>query len=379
MRSSQYYTVRSRRTLAFHQATDAQHKSIGSKRERLSYTLISSSSSVNCLSDIDVKHNQKLFTKILGSLRGGSTATDQEEEDSDSEYEEEYDSEEEEEEYDSEEEEESTEDETDTEIDDSTKTSLAASIQSKVSNEPYDTMVTPPPMQQMLLSLSVMFLSQRIDIFSPRVVTIARAAFVTYIIAVQLFLFYVRTRVKHINDRTEIIISNPLSSLVQGMQKDSNNAMIKSLTSQMLTTHTTIYEYDMQQIKSMQSGLLMPMVFIYFLHFRMKQMQPLLMQTVSGVMNLVYSPLWQVYVLGKNLERPFGKMNGGLNGFMGENGTGDDSSTEVNSSDDIAKEEEEESKEDEEEDEETEVEVEENDSTEEDGESDDESEEPEEE
>ena len=80
----------------------------------------------------------------------------------------------------------------------------------------------------------------------------------------------------------------------------------------------------MQQIKSMQSGLLMPMVFIYFLHFRMKQMQPLLMQTVTGVMNLVYSPLWQVYVMGKRLERPFGsgggnKGDGLMSDGMGEN------------------------------------------------------------
>eukprot|EP00956_Cyclotella_meneghiniana_P043474 scaffold271707_cov79-Cyclotella_meneghiniana.AAC.4 len=167
------------------------------------------------------------------------------------------------------------------------------------------------------------------DIFSPRVVTIARAAFVAYIILVQLFLLYVRTKVKQINDRTEITLSNPLASMAESMlQKNSNNAMVKSLTSQILTTHTTIYEYDMQQIKSMQSGLLMPMVFIYFLHFRMKQMQPLLMQTVTGLMNLVYSPLWQVYVMGKRLERPFGGGGGGnnnkdddglLGGVMGEN------------------------------------------------------------
>ena len=149
-----------------------------------------------------------------------------------------------------------------------------------------------------------------------------------YIIFVQLFLLYVRTKVKQINDRTEITLSNPLASMAESMlQKNSNNAMVKSLTSQILTTHTTIYEYDMQQIKSMQSGLLMPMVFIYFLHFRMKQMQPLLMQTVTGVMNLVYSPLWQVYVMGKRLERPFGGGGGGnnkgddglLGGGMGEN------------------------------------------------------------
>ena len=247
-------------------------------------------------------NDQCKTTTLIQSLRGGSSTSDDEEE-SDSEYEEEYDSDEEDE-YDEEETDEEESDEEDASS--SSPSSLATSLQSKATDQPYDTLLTPPPMQQMLISLSVMMLSQRIDIFSPRVVTIARAAFVAYLIAVQLFLLYVRTRVKQINDRTEIVISNPLASFVEGMQKESNNMMVKSLTSQILTTHSTVYEYDLQQIKTMQSGLLMPTLFIYFLHFRMKQMQPLIMQTVTGVTNLVYSPLWQVHVMGRRLERPFG-------------------------------------------------------------------------
>ena len=84
----------------------------------------------------------------------------------------------------------------------------------------------------------------------------------------------------------------------------------------------------------------MPMIFIYFLHFKMKQMQPLLMQTVTGVVNLMYSPLWQVYVMGRNLERPFGRGRGGLEGLMGGNG-GDGDSLVQGNGDNIAKEEEE--------------------------------------
>lgn len=280
-------------------------------------------------------HNKFKATHLIQSLRGGSAATSDEEE-SDSEYEDQYDSEEEEE-YD-----ESTDAESDEEDQDEEAESLAASLQSKATDQPYDTLLTPPPMQQMLISISIMFLSQRIDIFSPKVVTIARAAFVGYIIAVQLFLLYVRTRVKQINNRTKITISNPLASLVEGMQQNNPNAMVKSLTSQILTQQTTIYEYDLQQIKSMQSSLLMPMVFIYFLHFRMKQMQPLLMQTVTGVTNLVYSPLWQVYVMGRNLERPFGKgaAGGGLEEMLG--GSGDEGESNEASETEVAADEDEE-------------------------------------
>ncbi|KAL7517663.1 hypothetical protein ACHAWX_002571 [Stephanocyclus meneghinianus] len=260
----------------------------------------------------------ELTKLVIRSLRGGSTST-HEENDIDSEEEDEYDSEEGDQ-YDDEEEEESTDDEQSEYEQQHTQSSsfsssLTTSLQNKssTSQQPYDTLLTPPPMQQFLISLSVMFLSQRIDIFSPRVVAIARACFVGYIIAVQLFLIYVRIRVKQINDRTEIVLSNPLASLVAGMQNSNNGAassVVKSITSQLLTTHTTVYEYDLQQVKSMQSALLMPMIILYFLHFRMKQMQPLLMQTATGVMNLLYCPLWQVYVLGRRLERPFGSAAG---------------------------------------------------------------------
>lgn len=81
--------------------------------------------------------------------------------------------------------------------------------------------------------------------------------------------------------------------------------MVKALADQVLSTQTTVLEYDLKEAVKMNGGLLFPMVFLYFLHFRMKQVQPLIMQTATGLLNLVYSPLFQVYVMGKNLERPF--------------------------------------------------------------------------
>jgi hypothetical protein len=58
-------------------------------------------------------------------------------------------------------------------------------------------------------------------------------------------------------------------------------------------------------MKKMNSDLLFPMILLYVLHFKMKHVQPLLMQTATGFANLIYSPLFQVYILGRNLERPF--------------------------------------------------------------------------
>jgi hypothetical protein len=81
--------------------------------------------------------------------------------------------------------------------------------------------------------------------------------------------------------------------------------MIQSLANQLLSSSTTVLEYDIKQMKKMNSGLLFPMLLLYVLHFKLKQVQPLLMQTVTGFANLIYSPLFQVYILGRNLERPF--------------------------------------------------------------------------
>mmetsp|Transcript_7211 Transcript_7211/g.10645 ORF Transcript_7211/g.10645 Transcript_7211/m.10645 type:complete len:465 (+) Transcript_7211:48-1442(+) len=286
----------------------------------------------------------QIITKIRGgatnddddSTTDGEHTTDGESSDGE-EYDDEYD-----EEYESDYDEESDdeEEEEDNIVSSLTSSSLKSSLRSKSTSTEdeqiaqYDEVLAPPAMQQLVISLGVMFLSQRIDILDAKTVRIARFAFVAYIVTMQLFLLYVRFRAKAINDRTEITLSNPLASLVQGAAGGAmggaaggggGNFMVKALADQMLSSTTTIYEYDVSQAKKMNSGLLMPMVFLYFLHFRMKQVQPLLMQTATGVMNMVYSPLFQVYVLGRNLERPFKSPGGSMMDALQTEEEGDES------------------------------------------------------
>lgn len=282
--------------------------------------------------DVDVEWSFSTLHAIT-KIRGGSSDSEDEseeydsdaEESSDEEYDsEEYETDDEEEEYDSDSDEEE-------EVAVAKSASLKSSVLSKSMGEAteYDDMLTPPAMQQFAISIGVMMLSNRVDILNAKAVRIARFAFVAYIVSVQLFLLYVRIRAKSMNDRTPITISNPLASLVQngamgGAANGGGNFMVKALADQVLSTQTTVLEYDLKQAKKMNGGLLFPMVFLYFLHFKMKQVQPLLMQTATGVMNFVYSPLFQVYVLGRNLERPFkpptNPMMDALQGQEGEEG-----------------------------------------------------------
>jgi hypothetical protein len=153
--------------------------------------------------------------------------------------------------------------------------------------------------------------------------TIHSFIFIAYLVALQLFLFYVRLQAKSINDRTPIAVSNPFSKILE----TTKNAQVKSLASSLLTSQSTVLEYDLAQIKSMNGGLLVNMGFMWFLHYKMGQVQPLFQQTISGVTNMVYSPLFQVYVLGRNLERPF-KTPSPANKFGANNADDDEATTE---------------------------------------------------
>ena len=72
-----------------------------------------------------------------------------------------------------------------------------------------------------------------------------------------------------------------------------------------LSSQSTIFEYDLSQAKALTNSVLFPMVMLWFLHFKMGQVQPLFFQTANGVKDFIMNPLFQCYVLGRKLERPF--------------------------------------------------------------------------
>ncbi|GAX23664.1 hypothetical protein FisN_12Hh238 [Fistulifera solaris] len=213
-------------------------------------------------------------------IRGGSSSTEEEEE---------------EEESDTEDEEEDEEDVVD------------SGVQIEMNVEKYDEPLVPSPMLNLYASIGVMLLARKVDLFSPMVVKLARFAFVAFLVCYQLFLLYARIQAVSQNDRTPIELKSPLTSVLQSQLGDEtgSNAMMKSLASSFLSSKSTVLEYDLKQIRSMQSGMIFNMLFMWILHFKMGQVQPLIIQSILGLANLIYSPLFQVYGLGRNLERPF--------------------------------------------------------------------------
>ena len=135
------------------------------------------------------------------------------------------------------------------------------------------------------------------------ILSILRFIFVAFVVSQQVFCLYVRIRAKLNNNRTPIETKNVLSGLLNSQLQ--NQDMIKNLASSFLSTQSTVMEYDLKQAKNMNGGILFNMAFMWFLHFKMGQTQPLFFQTVQGLTNLIFNPLFQCYVLGRNLERPF--------------------------------------------------------------------------
>ena len=194
-------------------------------------------------------------------------------------------------------------------------------VQIEMNVEKYDEPLVASPMLNMYASIGIMLLGRKIDLFNPTIVRLARFAFVAFLVCYQLFLLYARIQAVSHNDRTPIELKSPLSSVLQsqlggGGNEGGSNAMMKSLASSFLASKSTVLEYDLKQIKSMQSGMIFNMLFMWVLHFKMKQVQPLIIQSITGMVNLIYSPLFQVYGLGRNLERPFKSPPGKPNPFQ---------------------------------------------------------------
>ena len=251
--------------------------------------------------------------KVPGSvaiLRGGGAVDDSSDDEDSSEDVDEYDSSDEEsEEYDIESESES--DPYDEEYEESEYDEESEDEEEGIlSKGPYDEPLRPSMVQQMGSSVGVMYLSKKVDLFDPKVVKMTRAAFVAYTILTQIFLAYVRIRAKMNDDRTPVTVTNPMSGILEKQLPGAAGGggpgdMVKNLASQFLSSETTALEYDLKEAKKMGNALLFPLALNWFLHFKMGQVQPLLFQISSGMLNLLYSPLFQIYVLGRNLERPF--------------------------------------------------------------------------
>jgi len=166
---------------------------------------------------------------------------------------------------------------------------------------------TPNPLHQMGLTVYCFLLLRKVDVNSPVIIMRARWAYIAYLFAVQLFVLYVKFRARRIDNRFPVAIESPLAGLVKGRLGGESGAAggVAELASRFLSSPSTVRDYDVSQANALRNGALLPMAFNWFIHFKWGQVQPLVFQASSGVFALVHHPLFQAYVLGRDLERPF--------------------------------------------------------------------------
>ena len=85
-----------------------------------------------------------------------------------------------------------------------------------------------------------------------------------------------------------------MSTYMKGAVESSGVA--KNLASTLLNMETTVMEYDLENASRLQAGVLFNLALMWYLHFRLNKVHPLLMQTVTGCLQLVFNPLFQIYV-----------------------------------------------------------------------------------
>lgn len=114
----------------------------------------------------------------------------------------------------------------------------------------------------------------------------------------QLFILYVRIAAKKSRNETIVHVCNPLldSISLRGQNGGVGDDMLKKLATSFLSSKSTAMKYDLKQAANMQGSILGNLAIMWFLHFKMEKIQPLLIHIFTSIVQLIYSPLFQVYV-----------------------------------------------------------------------------------
>lgn len=104
---------------------------------------------------------------------------------------------------------------------------------------------------------------------------------------------------RRIGDTTVVQVKNQLSDAILSQVNQAEGApiaIVKQLTSSFLSSETTVMDYDLKQASNMQGGVIFNLCLMWVVHFKLEKVQPLLIHIITSLIQLAYSPLFQVYV-----------------------------------------------------------------------------------
>lgn len=154
--------------------------------------------------------------------------------------------------------------------------------------------------------MAVLQLLKMYDQTKPEFLVYLRGAFFGLIALNTLVQLLLDWRIASTNDTTPVKAPmDPLSMLMGGLGGGGPKPQ------------QTAAEYDKAQLNSLRNSYRLGCMFTCFLHFKMKMTQPLVYNSVSGVIDLVFNPLVNIHLLGKKAEGPFKRPFGAAEGPQG--------------------------------------------------------------
>ena len=161
-------------------------------------------------------------------------------------------------------------------------------------------------LRQLLVTLVVMQLVNRLDLTSPTVIYYSRIGYVLYLLSVHAFSWYVEMiGSPRVSSGSSLVV---VPSLLSGLSSSVSSPLLASLLSVSPSPPPlSVSEYDASQARSLRQGTFLPLLFMSYSHFVRGAVQPLIFQTAMGFYALYYHPLFDVYVRNdKSVLRPFG-------------------------------------------------------------------------
>jgi len=151
-----------------------------------------------------------------------------------------------------------------------------------------------PAIQNLVISLGAMQVARKIPFDDPVVLNYVRAGYIiAQGISIAVF-FYISAKIKQKDDKTVLKYVEP-------------KALTNPEGGNLVTT--TYRDYDLLETSKLLRSVYMGVLMIGFLHIYMKFTQPLFVQAIMGIKNLIESKPFQLYIRNKpaegDLKRPF--------------------------------------------------------------------------
>ncbi|KAG8745106.1 hypothetical protein FRC10_008717 [Ceratobasidium sp. 414] len=159
-----------------------------------------------------------------------------------------------------------------------------------------------PAVTNLMISLGAMQVARKIPFDDPQVLQYVRFGYVASQVICLATFYVVSYKIKAKNDQTVlkyVEAKNPMSQDTGGL------------------VTTTVRDYDLAETSKLVRGVYMGVLMMAFLHGYMKYTQPLFIQGLMGLKNLIEAKPVAIHIFGKpaqgDLKRPF-KSGGGLFG-----------------------------------------------------------------